>query len=101
MPLALARSVDARTLAAISALIGRSRRLDSTAALLARHLAKLHILLLGLLFLGGRGSAGWRRRETAVRIAVALPVTIAAVGVIGRLADRERPFACRPGSAAL
>src|SRR3954447_14150401 len=101
MPLALARALDARTLAAASALAGRSRRLDTTAALLASHLAKLHVVLLGLLFLGGRGPAGWRRRETAVRIAVALPVTIGVVGVVGRIVDRERPFASLPGSASL
>src|SRR3954469_16252959 len=101
MPLALARTLDDRTLAATAVLIGRSRLLDRTAALLAKHLAKLHIVLLGLLFLGGRGSAGRQRRETAVRIAVALPVTIGVVGIVGRLADRERPFASQPGSASL
>jgi undecaprenyl-diphosphatase len=101
MPLALARALDDRTLAATAVLIGRSRVLDGAATLLARHLAKLHVGLLGLLFLGGRGAAGWRRRKTAVRIAVALPVTIGAVAVIGRLAERERPFASRAGATAL
>jgi undecaprenyl-diphosphatase len=101
MPLALARSLDACTLAAASALVGRSRRLDLSVAMLARHLAKLHIALLGLLFVGGRGPAGWRRRETAVRIAVALPVTIGLVGLVGRLVDRERPFASLPDATAL
>jgi undecaprenyl-diphosphatase len=101
MPLAVARTLDARTLALTSALVGRSRRLDQGAALLARHLAKLHILLLVLLILGGPGRAGRRRRETALRIALALPVTIGAVGVVGRLADRQRPFASVAGSTAL
>src|SRR4051812_25442319 len=100
MPLALARTLDDRTLAATAGLIGRSRLLDRTAALLAKHLAKLHIVLLGLLFLGGRGPDGWRRRETAVRIAVALPATIGVVAVVGRLAERERPFASRADMTA-
>ena len=97
----LARAVDARTVAATSALVGRWRRLDLTAALMARHLAKLHVVLLVLLFLGGRGPMGWRRRETALRIAVALPVTIGVVGIVGRLANRRRPFAYDSGPTAL
>jgi undecaprenyl-diphosphatase len=101
MPLAVARALDARVVAATSALVGRSRRCDLAAALLARHLAKLHVALLGLLFLGGRGQAGWRRRETAVRIAVALPVTIGVVSVVGRLAERQRPFAVDPAAPVL
>ncbi len=101
MPLAVARALDARVVAATSALVGRSRRCDRVAVLLARHLAKLHVALLGLLFLGGTGQAGWRRRETAVRIAVALPVTIAVVGLVGRLAERQRPFATDPTSPPL
>jgi undecaprenyl-diphosphatase len=92
MPLALARTLDDRVAVAASALVGRSRQLDRAAALLARHLAKTHVLLLGLLLLGGRGPAGWRRRDAAIRIAVALPVTIGVVGLVGRLADRQRPF---------
>jgi undecaprenyl-diphosphatase len=101
MPLALARTLDDRTLAATAVLIGRSRVLDRTAALLAQHLAKLHVVLLGLLVLGGRGPSGWRRRETAVRIAVALPATIGAVAVVGRMAGRDRPFAGGAGATAL
>jgi len=101
MPLALARALDTRTLAATSALVGRSRRLDQSAALLARHLAKLHVILLGLLILGGPGASGRRRRETALRIALALPVTIGAVAVVGRLTDRQRPFASQPATVSL
>jgi undecaprenyl-diphosphatase len=93
MPLALARAVDIRTMAAASALVGRSRRLDQGAALLAQHLSKLHVLLLGLLLLGGRGASGGRRRETAVRIGFALPVTIGLVSLVGWLVERRRPFA--------
>lgn len=93
MPLALARTLDARAHAVTMALVGRSRRADQLAVLAARHLAKLHIGLLGLLLLGGRGQAGWQRRETGLRIAVALPVTIAAVSLVGRLVERQRPFA--------
>src|SRR4051794_2691295 len=101
MPLALARAVDARALALTSALLGRSRRLDQGAALLARHLAKLYIVLLGLLLLGGRGPTGWRRRQVAIRTAVALPVTIGVVSIVGRLVERDRPFASGTESAAL
>lgn len=92
MPLAVARTLDARALAVVTALVGRSRRADQLAALAARHLAKLHIGLLGLLLIGGRGQAGWQRRETGLRIALALPVTIAAVSLVGRLFGRQRPF---------
>jgi undecaprenyl-diphosphatase len=101
MPLALARAVDARALAITSALVGRSRRLDQAASLLARHLAKAHILLLALLFLGGCGPGGRRRRETALRIAVSLPITIGAVALVGRLVERERPFTHQPGATSL
>jgi membrane-associated phospholipid phosphatase len=92
MPTVLARSVDTRTLAATAALVGRSRLLDRLVTLLAEHLAKLHIALLVLLLMGGQGPRGRQRRATGLRIAVALPVTILTVGVVGRLVDRERPF---------
>lgn len=92
MPLALARSLDARALAATTAMLGRSRRADRMAAFAARHLAKLHVALLGALLIGGSGAAGWRRREAGLRMALALPVTIAAVSLVGRLVERQRPF---------
>ena len=101
MPLALARALDARAIALTTGLVGRSRRLDRAAALAAQHLSKLHVVLLGLLLVGGRGAVGWRRRETAVRITLALPVTIGAVAVVGWLFERQRPFANHPGGAAL
>src|SRR5688500_3013292 len=101
MPLALARTVDARAAALAASLVGRSRPLDRMAALLARHLAKLHVALLVLLLVGGRGSGGRRRRDAALRIAAALPVTIVAVGLVGRLVERERPFARSPGGGGL
>ena len=96
MPLALARTLDARTLAVTTALVGRSRRADQLAALAASHLAKLHIGLLGLLLIGGTGPGGWRRREAGLRTVIALPVTIAAVALVGRLVERPRPFTHRP-----
>lgn len=101
MPVAVARELDVRALAVVSSLVGRSPRADVAARLLAAHLAKLHVLLLGVLVLGGRGRAGWRRRETALRIAVALPLTIAAVSGAGRLVRRERPFAGLRGVTSL
>jgi undecaprenyl-diphosphatase len=101
MPLALARTLDARAIVLTTALVGRSRRLDRAAALLAQHLSKLHVVLLGLLLVGGRGAAGRHRRETAVRIALALPVTIGAVGVVGWLFERQRPFARQPDGTSL
>jgi undecaprenyl-diphosphatase len=93
MPLALARALDARSLAVTSALVGRSRRADQLAALAASHLAKLHVGLLGVLLIGGLDDNGWRRREAGLRTAVALPITIAAVSLVGRLFERQRPFA--------
>lgn len=101
MPLALARALDARTLAVTTALVGRSRRADQLAALAASHLAKLHVGLLGLLLLGGRGQAGWRRREAGLRISAALPVTILAVSLVGRLVERQRPFTLTPDADQL
>jgi undecaprenyl-diphosphatase len=96
MPLALARTVDARTLAVTSALVGRSRRADQLAALAASHLAKLHVGLLGLLLVGGRGQRGRQRREAGLRIAAALPLTMIAVSLVGRLVERQRPFVRSP-----
>jgi len=93
MPLAFARAVDARAVAMTSGLVGRSRRLDRTAAVLAAHLAKVHVLLLGLLLLGGTGPRASRRRVAGLRIAAALPVTMLLVGAVGRLVARQRPFA--------
>src|SRR4051812_30245011 len=93
MPLALARAVDAYVVALANSATGRSRRLDLVASLAARHLAKLHVVLLVLLWVGGRGPIGLRRRATAVRMAAALPITIGAVSIVGRLFQRDRPFA--------
>ena len=101
MSLALARALDARAAAVAASTIGRSRQLDRVAALLARHLAKLHVLLLVLLLVGGRGAGGRRRREAALRIAVALPCTIGAVSLVGKLIERERPFARHAEATAL
>ena len=101
MLLALARALDVRAIVICSALVGRSRRLDRTATMLAVHLAKLHVVLLGLLLLGGSGARGGRRRTAAVRIAAALPVTMLVVGAVGRLVERQRPFAGQPDRPSL
>ena len=93
MPLALARSLDAQAAAIAASMVGRSRRADLLASILARHLAKLHVVLLLLLLIGGRGARGRERRETAVRMAAALPLTIGVVALVGKFVDRERPFA--------
>jgi undecaprenyl-diphosphatase len=93
MPLALARALDAQAAAIAASMVGRSRRADLLASLLARHLAKLHVLLLILLMVGGRGARGRERRAAAVRMAAALPITIGVVALVGRLIERERPFA--------
>jgi membrane-associated phospholipid phosphatase len=93
MPVALLREVDAHTVAMLSSWVGRSAALDRTVAALAEHLAKLDIVLLGLLVLGPDATVRRRHRITALRIGVVLPLTIAAVGAIGRLVGRQRPFA--------
>ena len=103
MPVALLREVDAHTVAMLSSWVGRSAALDRTVAALAEHLAKLHVVLLGLLVLGPDATVRRRHRITALRIGVVLPLTIAAVGAIGRLVGRQRPFAsaedrCHPWS---
>lgn len=101
MPFALARDLDASVATVAASMVGRSRQADRVAAMLARHLAKLHVALLVLLFVGGPGGHGRRRREAAVRIAAALPATMVAVSLVGRLVERERPFASRTDAGAL
>jgi undecaprenyl-diphosphatase len=95
MPAALLRQFDAQTIAAVSSVTGRSATVDRTVAALAEHLAKVHVLLLGALIVGGSGAVGRRHRETALRIGLVLPLTIAVVGAIGTLIGRTRPFARR------
>jgi membrane-associated phospholipid phosphatase len=95
MPLAFARTLarlDARTFAATSALVGRSRQADVLAALAANHLAKVHIGLLVLLLGGGCGPRAWRPPQAGLRMALALPLTVAAVSLVGRVVERRRPF---------
>jgi membrane-associated phospholipid phosphatase len=101
MPLALARALDAQATAIAAAMVGRSGRLDTIAVLLATHLATLHVVLLVLLFVGGPGAGGRRRREAALRTAAALPITIGAVSLVGRLIERERPFTRQAQTSAL
>ena len=93
MPAAVLRDLDDRTIAAVSSCVGRSNGVDRAIAGLARHLAKVHILLLAALFVGGNGDDRRRHRETALRVACVLPVTIAVVAAVGALTGRRRPFA--------
>ena len=101
MPLAFVESLDVRAVRLLSGAIGRYPRFDDLMALAADHVAKLHVALLGLLFLGGTGEPAWRRRGLAARIATALGLTMAAVGLVGGLVGRTRPFARHDGVAAL
>jgi undecaprenyl-diphosphatase len=101
MPAAALRDIDVQTITLMRSAVGRSDALDLTIAALARHLAKLHVLLLGLLLLGADRASRQRHRWTALRIGLVLPLTIAVVGAVGRLAGRTRPFAGQPGVAPL
>lgn len=101
MPLALVESLDVRAVRLLSSAVGRYPRIDGLMAAAADHVANVHVGLLGLLFLGGIGEAGRRRRGLAVRIAAALGLTIAAVGALGGLVSRTRPFARHADVAAL
>src|SRR2546423_4670256 len=97
MPAALLRQLDAQTVAAVSSVTGRSSTIDRAVAALAEHLAKVHVLLLGALIVGGRGTLRRRHRETALRIGLVLPLTIAVVGAVGKLIRRTRPFVDQAG----
>jgi undecaprenyl-diphosphatase len=92
MPVALLREIDSHAVAMLSTCVGRSDVLDRTVAALAEHLAKLHVLLLGLLLLGPDGASRRRHRLTALRIGLVLPITMATVGAVGSLVGRQRPF---------
>ena len=101
MPLAFVESLDVRAVRLLAGAVGRYPRFDCMVAAAADHVAKLHIALLGVLFLGGAGEPGWRRRGLAVRVAAALGLTVVAVGMLGRLVRRPRPFARHDEVAAL
>ena len=101
MPPAFVESLDVGAVRLLAGAVGRCPTLDRLMAAAADHVAKVHVALLGLLFLGGVGEPGWRRRGLAARIAAALSLTVAAVGVIGGLAGRTRPFARHADVAAL
>jgi undecaprenyl-diphosphatase len=89
---ALLRQIDAQTIAAVASVSGRSTIADRMVAVLAEHLAKVHVLLLGALLVGGGGALRRPHRETALRIGVVLPLTIGVVAVLGALIGRARPF---------
>jgi undecaprenyl-diphosphatase len=93
MPLALARTLDDGAIQLVMATVGRYPLLDRLAAGAAESLAAVHVVLLGLLLVGGPGAARRRRRALGIRIAAALGLTIGAVGAVGRLVGRTRPFA--------
>ena len=101
MPLAFVESLDVGAVRLLARAVGRYPRLDALMAAAADDVAKAHVALLGLLFLGGMGESGWRRRGLAARISAALGLTVAAVGLIGGLVGRARPFARHAGIAAL
>lgn len=101
MSAALVRTVDDGAVQLLTALVGRFPALDRLVAGVADHVAKVHVALLGLLFVGGFGAAGRRRRALAIRTSAALALTVAAVGAIGRLVERARPFARLDNVAAL
>ena len=101
MPLTFVESLDARAVRLLTGAVGRYPSFDGLVAAAAGHVAKVHVAMLGLLILGGSGEVGWRRRGLAVRIAAALGLTMAAVGLIGGLVGRTRPFARHDGVAAL
>ena len=101
MPPAFVESLDVAAVRLLTGAVGRYPRFDRLVAAAADHLAKLHVALLTLLILGGAGQPGWRRRGLAVRIAAALGLTIAAVGLVGGLVGRTRPFARHVDIAAL
>ena len=101
MPPAFVESLDVGAVRLLTGAVGRYPRFDRLIAVTADHLAKVHVILLGLLFLGGEGKLGWRRRWLAVRTLAALGVTVAAVEALGSLARRTRPFARHADVAAL
>ena len=101
MSLAFVESLDVGAVRLVAGAVGRYPRFDRLVAAAADHVAKGHVFLLGLLFLGGAGEPGWRRRGLAIRIATALGLTVAAVGILGQLVSRTRPFARHDGVAAL
>ncbi len=65
-------------------------------AVAARHTASAEAALLAILFVGGGGQRGSHRHAAALRAAAALALTVLAVGLIGRLAGRPRPFVTSP-----
>jgi membrane-associated phospholipid phosphatase len=101
MSAALLREIDTQTVAMLSSWVGRSDALDRAVAALAQHLAKLHVLLLGLLLIGVDQASRQRHRATALRIALVLPLTIGVVAAVGRLVGRQRPFAIHESTTAL
>ena len=101
MSLASVESLDVGAVRLLTGAVGRCPPFDRSMAVVADHAAKVHVAALGLLFVGGAGEPGWRRRGLAVRIVAALAFTVAAVGLIGALVGRTRPFARHADVAAL
>jgi len=99
--LALVHTLDSAAVRALASAVGRCPPFDRAAVATADHLAKLHVALLGLLYLGSFVRGRSHRFGLAVRMSAALGVTIGAVHVIGRCVVRARPFARHDGVTAL
>ncbi len=91
-PLEALRRADHGTAEVARRAVGRHRAVNRAMLATARHAAAAEILLFVLLAIGG-GSNARARRMAALRIALALPIVLAAVAVVGGAARRSRPFA--------
>ena len=95
------RRLDTAIVRVAGRLAGRSQPFDAAMAAAARHLAPAEVGLLVLLFIGGPGRRGDRRRLAAVRAGSALALTLVAIDLAGRLIQRSRPFAAQADVTAL
>ena len=94
-PIGWLRMLDRVLAERLAGSVGRRPSRDLAMASAARHAAKLEVALLAVLFVGGPGPNGRRRRGAALRTAAALVLTVAAIEAVGRAIRRSRPFAAR------